>query len=94
MDEDLPREIADLLTVAGHDPVTVVGQGRQGLSDDELWPRVQNEQRWLLTADKEFADSWQHPPGIHAGVMLLRSPEESRRLYRTLSASRTAAQTR
>jgi uncharacterized protein (DUF433 family) len=27
VDEDLPREIADLSTVAGHDPVTVMGQG-------------------------------------------------------------------
>jgi hypothetical protein len=27
VDEDPPREIAHLSTIAGHDPVTVVGQG-------------------------------------------------------------------
>jgi len=30
VDEDLPREIADLSTVAGHDPVTVMGAGLIG----------------------------------------------------------------
>jgi hypothetical protein len=43
VDEDLPRQIADLLTVDGHDAATVVGQGWQGMSDEILRPRVQNE---------------------------------------------------
>ena len=56
VDEALPRQIADLMTARGHDAATVVGQGWQGTSDDDLWPRVQSEQRWLITADKGFAD--------------------------------------
>jgi hypothetical protein len=34
-----------------------------------------------VTADKGFADLRQYPPGSHAGVILLRSQEESRRVY-------------
>ena len=87
VDEDLPRQIADLLIASGHDAATVVEQGWQGLSDQALWPRVQHEGRWLMTADKGFADLRQHPPGSHAGVILLRAREESRRAYLELAAS-------
>jgi hypothetical protein len=56
------------------------------MSDEILWPRVQNERRWLMTADKGFADLRQYPPGSHAGVILLRSQEESRQAYLELAA--------
>ena len=86
VDEDLPRQIADLMAARGHNAATVVGQGWQGTSDDDLWPRVQSERRWLITADKGFADLRRHPPGTHAGVILLRAQEESRRAYLELAA--------
>ena len=86
IDEDLPRQIADLVAARGYDAATVMGQGWQGASDDELWPRVQDEGRWLITADKGFADLRLHPAGSHAGVILLRAPEESRRAYLELAA--------
>lgn len=85
IDEDLPREVADILAAKGHDTATVVGQGWQGLSDDALWPRVQNERRWLVTADRGFGDLRHYPPGTHAGVILLRAQEESRRTYLDLA---------
>jgi predicted nuclease of predicted toxin-antitoxin system len=85
IDEDLPRQIADLVAARGYDVATVVGQGWRGASDDELWPRVQTEGRWLITADKGFADLRLHPAGSHAGVILLRAPEESRRVYLELA---------
>lgn len=85
IDEDLPRQIADLLNARGHDAATVVGQGWQGMPDEILWPRVQQESRWLMTADKGFADLRQYPPGTHAAVILLRSQEESRRAYLELA---------
>ncbi len=85
-DEDLPRQIGDLVAAHGHDAATVAGQGWQGAADDVLWSRVQDERRWLITADKGFADLRRHPPGGHAGVILLRSQEESRRAYLELAA--------
>ena len=87
VDEDLPRQIADLLIASGYEAATVVEQGWRGLSDEALWPRVQHEGRWLITADKGLADLSQHPPGTHAGVILLRAREESRRAYLELAAT-------
>ncbi len=87
VDEDLPRLIADTLNARGHDAVTVLGQGMGGALDDFLWTHVQEEQRWLITADKGFADLRRHPPGSHAGVILLRPSEESRRAYTELAAA-------
>jgi predicted nuclease of predicted toxin-antitoxin system len=87
VDEDLPRQIAGMMAAQGHDAVTVAAQGWQGAHDDDLWPRVQSEQRWLITADKGFADLRRHqPPGTHAGIILLRAPEENRRAYLELAA--------
>ena len=85
IDEDLPRQIVDLMAAQGHDAATVAGQGWQGASDDVLWPRVQDERRWLITADRGFADLRRYPPGSHAGVILLRAQEESRRAYLELA---------
>ena len=76
VDENLPREIADLLNAHGYDAVTLLDQGWSGVADDDLWERIQAEGWWLVTADKEFADLRLFPPGTHAGVVLLRSDEE------------------
>ena len=76
VDENLPREIAELLNAHGCDAVTLLDQGWNGMADDDLWERIQAEGRWLVTADKEFADLRRFPPGTHAGVVLLRSDEE------------------
>jgi predicted nuclease of predicted toxin-antitoxin system len=42
VDEDLPAEVAELLSAHGHDALTVAAQGRTGMSDAVLWPRVQD----------------------------------------------------
>ena len=85
VDEDLPRQIADLAIAHGYDVSTVLAQGWQGASDEVLWPRVQKERRWLITADKGLANLREHPPGTHSGVILLRAYEESRRAYMELA---------
>ena len=85
VDEDLPRQVADLFSERGQDAVTVVMQGWQGFTDAALWPLVQQEERWLITADKGFADIRIYPPGNHAGVLLFRLEEESRRGYLELT---------
>jgi len=85
VDENLPGQIADLLRRQGHDALTIGDQGWQGLADDDLWARIQREGRWLVTADKEFADLRRYPPGSHAGLILLRSSGESRADYLRLA---------
>ena len=76
VDEDLPRDAARLLSTRGHDASTVLEQGMGGWKDAELWKVVQREQRFLITADKGFADVRTFPPGSHSGVLLLRPSED------------------
>lgn len=54
IDEDLPQQIADMMAARRHDATTVVGQGWQGTSDADLWPRVQGERRWLITLTRDL----------------------------------------
>ena len=56
-------------------------KGHSGLPDEQPWPKVQQEQRMLFTADKGFANAHIYPPGSHAGVVLFRLPRESRAGY-------------
>jgi predicted nuclease of predicted toxin-antitoxin system len=73
IDEDLPHSVAALLREAGYDKVaTVKEQEMGGWKDPVLWRAIQEEGRFLITADKGFADLRAHPPGSHAGVLLLR----------------------
>lgn len=76
LDEDLPKAAAQSLRKSGYDVATAGDQGMGGCSDSELWAAVQKEQRLLITADKGFADIRLHPPGYHAGVLLLRPAED------------------
>jgi predicted nuclease of predicted toxin-antitoxin system len=87
VDEDLPALIAEMLKARGHDAATVLQQEWQGMADDILWSRVQDERRWFMTADKGFGDLSTHRPGSHAGVILLRSSGQSRRAYLELAAT-------
>jgi len=85
IDENLPDEIADLFARRGYDAVTVADQGWRGMADPELWQGIQDEGRWLVTADKELADRRHRPPGSHAGIILLRLWPENRREYLALA---------
>lgn len=76
VDEDLPYSVADLLRRHGHDALTVTDQELRGSTDAALWAVVQTEGRFFITADKGFADVRRHPPGEHAGIMLLRPDED------------------
>jgi predicted nuclease of predicted toxin-antitoxin system len=91
VDENLPDQLADLLAELGHDAVTVADQGWRGIADRDLWRGVQAEGRWLVTADKEFADLRRYPPGSHAGVILLRLAEQSRVDYLRLAGAAVAS---
>ena len=76
VDEDLPRATVQMLRDRGHEAVSVIEQGMGGWKDPVLWQAIQSEQRFLVTADKGFADIRSYPPGSHAGVLLLRPSED------------------
>jgi predicted nuclease of predicted toxin-antitoxin system len=77
--EDLPRHIVEVAREHGHEATSVLGQGWQGTPDDTLWPRIQAEGRWLITADKAFGDLRRFAPGAHAGVIVVRCAQQNRR---------------
>ena len=91
VDEDLPAEVATILRSRGYDAQTVLDQGWVGVSDEQLWDRIQGEQRCLLTADKGFGDVRKLGAGTHAGVVLFRLPQESRAGYVRLTEQLLAA---
>jgi hypothetical protein len=72
IDEDLPVAVAVKLREKGYEATTVTEEALGGAKDPELWEVVQQEQKFLVTADKGFADIRRYPPGTHAGVLLLR----------------------
>ncbi|MEW6365130.1 MAG: DUF5615 family PIN-like protein [Acidobacteriota bacterium] len=76
VDEDLPRAVAQLICDRGHQAERVVDEKMGGWKDAQLWEGVQSERRFLVTADKGLADARAHPPGSHAGVLLLRPDQE------------------
>ena len=72
VDEDLPSAAVQLLREHGYSAASVVEQGMGGTADPRLWQAVQEEHRFLVTADKGFGDLRLYPPGTHAGVLVLR----------------------
>jgi predicted nuclease of predicted toxin-antitoxin system len=87
IDEQLSQILKDPVREAGYEVSSVFDQGLSGKLDEELWPIVQKEGRFLITADKEFGDIRRYPPGTHAGVLLLRPNNESLLAYRDLLKS-------
>ncbi len=80
VDEDLPLAAVKRLLEHGYEAVHVVDQRMGGWKDGPLWKVIQQENRFLITADKGFADVRAHPPGEHAGILLLRPDEDGIRL--------------
>ncbi len=76
VDEDLPNIAAKMLREYEYEAESVIEQGMGGWKDPDLWRVVQAEKRFLVTADKGFADIRIYPPGSHAGVLLLRPDED------------------
>lgn len=51
IDENLPQELAEVLTSLGHDAITTLDENLCGCSDDQIWNVVQAENRFLVTQD-------------------------------------------
>jgi predicted nuclease of predicted toxin-antitoxin system len=91
VDEDLPPAVAEIFGEVGHDVRTVRQQSWGGFPDDELLARLRAEGRWLLTADRGFADIRRHAPGTYPGIVVFQATVESRRRY--LALAEAAART-
>lgn len=77
LDENLPRELAELLR--GHDVHTVPAEALTGRGDPAVFAAAVREGRLLLTQDLDFSDVRQFRPGTHPGIVLVRLRDPSRR---------------
>ncbi len=72
VDENLPKEVADLLRANGYDALTVLEQRLGGTQDIGLAQICQRERRALVTLDVDFADIRRYPPADYLGLIVLR----------------------
>ena len=79
LDENLPTELADLLSAGGHDVHTVPGESLAGRDDGTICRAAAGEGRLLLTQDLDFSDVRQFAPGTHPGLVIVRLRDPSRK---------------
>ena len=72
IDENLPTELAVLLSEAGHDAATVHDQSVGGIEDARLVSLCREEGRAMVTLDLGFADIRLYPPSDFHGLVVLR----------------------
>jgi predicted nuclease of predicted toxin-antitoxin system len=64
------------LRQAWHATEDVRDVGLRGRSDQEIFDYAQVQGAILITADKGFANILHFPPGTHAGIVVVRVPNE------------------
>lgn len=69
--------VVEALRDAGHDVARVFDRGR-GTTDTQVAKIAQEEQRILLTEDKDFGQLVQAASGVAVGVILFRFPHRGR----------------
>lgn len=72
VDENLPREVVDLLRSAGFDACHVLDQNMGGIEDSPLATACAHEKRAIVTLDLDFADIRKYPPADHHGILVIR----------------------
>lgn len=71
LDENIGRRGIELLSLAGHDVMTVQDQNLQGASDERLFNVCASEERVLITLDHDFGQVLRFPPERSAGLVIL-----------------------
>ena len=56
LDENIPIDLAAMITGEGHDVDTVPAENLVGASDDVIWGAAQRANRLLITQDLDFSD--------------------------------------
>ncbi len=76
LDENIPVSAGERLR-SGHDVVTVINEGLAGATDVNVLANATSSSRLVVTLDRGFADFRTHPPGSHAGIIVLRVEDQS-----------------
>ena len=72
LDENVSAVASALFTESGHETHTVTDEGLNGVDDEQLFAVCVRKDRLLITFDVGFGDVRAHPPGTHAGIILMR----------------------
>ena len=72
LDENLPRDLAELLRSSGHDVATVSEENLCGADDSIVLEKASQEERLFMTFDNDFANIRKFPPGAHGGIVVFR----------------------
>jgi predicted nuclease of predicted toxin-antitoxin system len=78
VDENLPQEVVDLLSKAGHDALSVVDEGLGGEKDPRIFSVCRHEALVLVTLDLDFSNIHEYPPADSAGLLILRLPKQDK----------------
>lgn len=92
LDENIPRRAGEVLSHAGHEVDTVVGEGLAGAVDEHVVRAAAAAGRLLITLDRGMGDVRAYPPGAHGGILVLRPGEQSVTGVTALLAQLIAAQ--
>lgn len=68
VDENIPLMTVDTLRSLGHDVLDIRGTADEGMPDDKLWEKAQQEKRLLITTDKGFAS---YRDQSHYGILTI-----------------------
>lgn len=75
LDENFGTRTQKLFQKKGYDVQTVLSEGIQGCSDQNLYEVCCREKRCLVTLDLDFADVIRFPPSGTNGIVIIRVPQ-------------------
>jgi predicted nuclease of predicted toxin-antitoxin system len=75
VDENIPNRTLESLRAMGHTVIDVRGTPEEGIHDDLLWRKAQQERALLITTDKGFATKRNE---VHFGVLVIRLRQPNR----------------
>jgi predicted nuclease of predicted toxin-antitoxin system len=84
IDENLPSECAEVLRDGGFEADTVADERLTGAEDSVIAVRSRAEGRVLITLDLDFANIRAYPPAEYAGIIVLRSKRQDKRVVLAL----------
>lgn len=84
-DENVYTPIIEALRGAGHDLLEAKEEKSLVMSDFEIFKTAQEQNRTLLTMDKDFSNILRYAPGSHPGIIVLKlyglSIEDSKKVF-------------
>ena len=75
VDENIPLITVEELRLKGFDVIDIRGSTEQGISDEVLWQKAQQEKRILITTDKGFSI---YRDEAHHGILIVRLKQPTR----------------